>query len=146
MSMLIVRKAGAVVLSKSDPSLVALIFRAGHGDWSFPKGHVEEGETSVRAMAREVAEETGLSVHSVGVPLPAMEYDHPSGSHVILDMFLAQSEDDTALRTEFNGDRVVWVDYAEVADRLSHENVRQYYSGVQARIKTTIDGLRVVEP
>jgi len=42
-----------------------------------------------------------------------VEYDHSSGSHIILEMFIAQPEDDAAPRTEFNDDRVVWVDYAE---------------------------------
>ncbi|MFH2062557.1 MAG: NUDIX domain-containing protein [bacterium] len=140
---LVVRKAGAVVLSADDPGLVALLHRAKEGDWSFPKGHVEAGEDAAAAVIREVAEETGLSVRFVDRPLPPMEYLDSLGRRVILEMFLTRSEDDSALEVEHDGDEVAWFGLAEVAGRLSHENVRQYYSGVRAQIKAVTDRLRI---
>lgn len=32
----------------------------GRGYWSFPKGHIEKGEKSLKTAFREVAEETGI--------------------------------------------------------------------------------------
>lgn len=37
--------------------------------WTFPGGHVEWGETVTAAARREIAEETGLVVETVGAPL-----------------------------------------------------------------------------
>jgi ADP-ribose pyrophosphatase YjhB (NUDIX family) len=61
-----IRCVGAVVVG-SDGRLL-LVRRAnapGRGLWSLPGGRVEPGETDEQAVAREVAEETGLRV-SVG--------------------------------------------------------------------------------
>lgn len=38
-----------------------LVFESGSQCWSFPKGHVEKGETDVQAALRELFEETGLT-------------------------------------------------------------------------------------
>lgn len=59
-------KAGAIV-SRNDGSEILLVYRAKHDDWSFPKGHIEEGENPEQAMRREVVEETGLTVKKVRV-------------------------------------------------------------------------------
>ena len=42
-------KSGAIV-EKNSGSEVLLVYRAKHDDWSFPKGHVEDGETPEQAM------------------------------------------------------------------------------------------------
>ncbi len=58
-----VRCVGAVVTDEAGRLL--LVRRAnepGRGLWSLPGGRVEPGETDAEALAREVAEETGLAV------------------------------------------------------------------------------------
>jgi 8-oxo-dGTP diphosphatase len=77
---------GAVVLD-GDGRLL-LVRRAnppGAGLWSVPGGRVESGEDDATALAREVAEETGLGV-VVGELLGTVERDGPGGvSYVIAD-------------------------------------------------------------
>lgn len=136
--MLIIQKAGAIVLSQKDPAFVALLYQSKQDDWSFPKGRVEKGESAVETMRREVAEETGLPVRLVGGELPPMEYVHPNGDCIIVHLFLMQSEDDVALKTEFKGDKIVWVSYKEVADKLSYDNAKQYYYKILRRIEDEI--------
>jgi 8-oxo-dGTP pyrophosphatase MutT (NUDIX family) len=59
----VVRAAGGLVVRMGvDGREVALIHRPHRDDWSFPKGHLEPGETDLEAACREVAEETGLAV------------------------------------------------------------------------------------
>ena len=53
--------AGAIAWR--DDGEVAVVHRPRYGDWSFPKGKVDRGETMPFAAVREVAEETGLAVH-----------------------------------------------------------------------------------
>lgn len=73
--------AGAVV---RDGDGRLLLVRRGHapaaGRWSLPGGRVEAGETPQAAAAREVAEETGLTV-AVGALLATV----PLGDYVVHD-------------------------------------------------------------
>ena len=58
---------GAVIL---DGRRVLLVKRGGQpsaGKWSLPGGLVDLGETTVEAIAREVAEECGLRIRIAGV-------------------------------------------------------------------------------
>lgn len=140
--MALVQKAGAIILSEKDPSLVALLYREKQKDWSFPKGHVEQRESVVETMQREVVEETGLSVYLVSEPLPSMEYDHLNGDHILVHMFLMRSENDLELKPEFMGDKIVWVNFEEVTARLSYDNIKKYYLMVFNQIKKTVDKLK----
>lgn len=38
-----------------------LMIQYRHGHWEFPRGHMEEGETELETMVREVREETGIT-------------------------------------------------------------------------------------
>lgn len=140
--MRIVQKAGAIILSKENPECIALLYRSRENDWSFPKGHVEEGESIQETTKREIAEETGLSVRCIGDELPLMEYHHPNGDHISIHMFLMQSESDLTLRTEYKNDKIAWMQYEEVAHMLSYENAQQYYQKNFPYIKDAIIALQ----
>jgi 8-oxo-dGTP pyrophosphatase MutT (NUDIX family) len=66
---------------------VLLMQRADNGEWDFPGGAMELGETLSEALTREVAEETGLLVKPirlVGVYTSARDhnYTYPNGDQV----------------------------------------------------------------
>jgi 8-oxo-dGTP pyrophosphatase MutT (NUDIX family) len=121
-----VKKAGAIILGARDPKEVLLLFRSKHNDWSFPKGHIEAGESGLDAVAREAKEETGLEI-VVLKALSSMEYRNDKEGQVSCEMFLARSKDDDALIFENEGDRLLWVGYQEVTQRLSYQNLREWY-------------------
>ena len=57
------KSCGAVVHRKYHGNTEILLIRhVKSGYWSFPKGHVEKGETEVETAVREIKEETGLDV------------------------------------------------------------------------------------
>lgn len=130
------------MLSQRDPNLVAILYRAKHRDWTFPKGHVEPGEATSDTTRREVSEETGLPVRSVSGELPPLRYAHPSGDSIVLHMFLLQSTDDAKLKSEHAGDKVTWTDYREVAARLSYQNVKEYYLSIFDEVANSIERIR----
>src|SRR6266508_4759457 len=58
----VVHAAGGVIARQTERGAleVLLIHRPHRGDWTFPKGKVEPGETDEACALREVEEETGL--------------------------------------------------------------------------------------
>ena len=51
--------AGGVILEDGNVLLIQMQNLRGEKVWTFPKGHLEPGETPEQAALREVAEETG---------------------------------------------------------------------------------------
>lgn len=55
------------------------------GQWEFPGGKIEDGETPQRALVREIKEELDIIVE-VGDLIATIEYDYPS-FHLSMDCF-----------------------------------------------------------
>jgi ADP-ribose pyrophosphatase YjhB (NUDIX family) len=109
---------GAVVL---DGSRVLLIKR-GHaplkGQWSLPGGGVETGETLEEAIAREVLEETGLTVE-VGPMVEVLDrisrdVDGRVEYHFVLIDFVCRPTGGM-LRGASDADDAAWVPIADLA-------------------------------
>ena len=74
-----VRAAGGVPVRETPDGVeVLLVHRPRYGDWTFPKGKRERGETDEECAVREVREETGL-VCALGEELPATSYRDARG-------------------------------------------------------------------
>ena len=52
--------AGGVVVKEQAGELKVLLIKDSYGRWTWPKGHIEEGESPAQAALREITEETGL--------------------------------------------------------------------------------------
>lgn len=74
-----VHAAGGVLWKVDDGArTVLLVHRPKYGDWTFPKGKLEPGETDEEAAHREVLEETGLECE-LGRELPMVRYRDNKG-------------------------------------------------------------------
>ncbi|MBI3983300.1 MAG: NUDIX domain-containing protein, partial [Gemmatimonadetes bacterium] len=66
--------AGGVVFRCVDGELRWLLILDRHGNWGFPKGHVERGELPSEAARRETTEETGVARLELCGPLGSVEW------------------------------------------------------------------------
>jgi 8-oxo-dGTP pyrophosphatase MutT (NUDIX family) len=84
----VIHAAGGIVVRRDDDGVrVAVVWRSERGDWTFPKGKLDSGETYEQAACREVEEETGLvctALRFVGTT----EYQHRKGRPKVVAYFL----------------------------------------------------------
>ena len=56
------KSCGSVIYKFENNSIYILLIKHNKGHWSFPKGHMENGETEYQTAIREVKEETNLDI------------------------------------------------------------------------------------
>ena len=115
-----IRAAGAVVWR--DSGEIAVVHRPRYGDWSFPKGKLDRGETMPFAAVREVAEETGLSAH-LGPLLGDVHYRVPEGNKVVR-YWSARAVEGT-FEPNAETDELKWVAPADAAGLLTYAHDRE---------------------
>jgi 8-oxo-dGTP diphosphatase len=114
----IIRCVGGVV--RDSPGRLLLVQRArdpGRGTWSLPGGRVEPGESDPEAVARELLEETGLTVH-VDDLVGSVDRPAPAGVYRIFDYYCRVIAGDPIAGDDALA--VAWVDRAQFA-ALEHE-------------------------
>ena len=74
---------GGVVFRRFTDGPKYLLILDGHGNWGFPKGHEETGESAEQTARREIQEETGLTALTLHAALPALEWTFSSGRTLV---------------------------------------------------------------
>jgi len=128
-----IKKVGAIVLNPQDLTKVILIYRAKQRDWSFPKGHVEPGEDLFEAAKRELLEETGIGM-VVLANLDNLEYQDSRGNNITVFMYLGVA-DFGNFRPEHDGDYVEWVSLDDIEEKLTYQNLKDYFCQIRKTIK-----------
>jgi 8-oxo-dGTP diphosphatase len=119
-----VRAAGGIVLrgEEGDRS-VALVHRPRYGDWSFPKGKLEDGEDEASAALREVEEETGLRCH-LGPIVGSVTYKDRRGRPKVVRYFQMDA-DGGVFAPNLEVDELRWVPVEDAARLLSYAHDRR---------------------
>lgn len=90
--------------------------------WSFPKGHMEMGETEVQTALRELYEETGLTAQLDTGEKAVMEYSISPGVRKQVVLFLGQVQGTPKTRPgEIS--RLRWVTASQLKDHLFTDTV-----------------------
>ena len=80
-----VRVVAAVICSEDKIFATARGYGEFKGQWEFPGGKIEPGETPQEALVREIQEELDVKIE-VGDLIDTIEYDYPS-FHLSMDCF-----------------------------------------------------------
>lgn len=128
------KKAGCILINL-DNKEVALVCR--NGEYSFPKGHLEENETLQECAIRETIEETGHNCHLLNnKELSIIKYNDSEGNEIENHLFLAI--DDGLSKIEINEkdkEITVWKKYNEVEETLSHQNQKEFWNEIKFEIE-----------
>ena len=120
--------AGGVVFRCADAGVCFLLILDGHGNWGFPKGHIERDERPDQAARREVTEETGVAQLDLVGPLGVIEWwfqFRGDRIHKRCHFFLYRAGTDVAAPQREEG--IVecrWCPPGTAAELLSHRNTR----------------------
>jgi 8-oxo-dGTP diphosphatase len=112
----VVRAAGGVV---ARDGRLLLVHRPQYGDWTFPKGKAEPGESDEACAVREVEEETGLRCE-LGAELPSTQYTDSRGRPKRVRWWRMEPVAGAFAPTD-EVDEIRWSTASEAAELLSYE-------------------------
>jgi 8-oxo-dGTP pyrophosphatase MutT (NUDIX family) len=128
----VVRAAGGVVVRERDGGLeVLVVHRPKYGDWTFPKGKADAGESDEDCARREVEEETGLCCE-LERELASTSYLDGHGRPKRVRYWLMRPVGGE-LRFEHEVDDAVWLAPAEARERLSYGRDLDVLEGATVR-------------
>jgi 8-oxo-dGTP diphosphatase len=121
-----IKAAGAVVWREEVPFEleVLLVHRPQYDDWSFPKGKVEDGETSIAAAFREVKEETGVTA-IFGQYLGSSSYKIADSKKKVKYWMAMGLPHSAPFVSNVEVDKIEWVSIKEARHFLSYDDDRE---------------------
>ena len=132
------KSAGCIVFHKSEAGYVRfLVVRdVAHGNWGFPKGHLEQGETEQEAALRETKEEVGLEVELIDGFRKEIEYTMANGKKKTAVYFLAKANTTDIDYSECNEiDNHAWLTPYEALGRVTFVNAAMFIQDARTFLK-----------
>ena len=129
----VVLKAGCILLNieKNQIALVSI-----KGAYSFPKGHLEKGETIKECARRETIEETGHDVEIIGEELAITKYiSSLTGENVETHLFFGIDLGVTnKIINENDKELTEWFEIDEVEEKLVFQNLKNTWKEIKPKI------------
>lgn len=130
------KSCGAIVYRKFHGNTeILLIKHINSGHWSFPKGHVETGETEMETAKREIKEETAIDVIIDPTFRETVTYSPKKDTVKVVVYFLARAKNVNFTPQESEIAEIRWVDISYAGNILSYENDRTIVSRAKNAIK-----------
>ena len=130
------KSCGALVVRREqDQYYILMIRHKAGGNRSFPKGHVEEGETEYETALREVMEETSSRIAIVSDFRATVNYRPSPGvmKEVVYFLAFTTSADIKARAGEIA--EVEWVPLEKAEEYLAHDNDKTVFRAAMERMQ-----------
>ena len=130
------KSCGALVVRREqDQYYILMIRHKAGGNRSFPKGHVEEGETEYETALREVREETSSRIAIVSDFRATVNYRPSPGvmKEVVYFLAFTTSADIKARAGEIA--EVEWVPLEKAEEYLAHDNDKTVFRAAMERMQ-----------
>ncbi len=121
------RSCGAIVFKEMEGALHVLVIQHGAGHWSFPKGHMEEGESEHETAIREVFEETGIKIEITSDFRGESTYSPRKGVRKTVTFFIGSFLGGDILPQEGEIYAVHWMRAADVVPLLTFDKDRSIF-------------------
>lgn len=118
------KSCGAIIIYKESESTYKVLLVKNHNgrNFSFPKGHVEKGESEKETAIREIKEETGLDVEIIDDFREVSDYTPFGKIKKRVVFFMAQAFSDKVSIQEEELDSYKWVDLYDADKACTYDN------------------------
>ncbi len=128
-------KAGTILINGNK---IGLVYRDIYDDYSFPKGHVEEGESFIECAIRETNEETKREVKVLmEKEIYIEQYKDSKGNDCECHYFLVEDagkSDNDSLEVH----DLYWIDFDEVENTLSYVSLKKLWNSIKKTVREHI--------
>ncbi len=130
-----IKKAGTILINLEDKK-VGLIYRKKHEDYSFPKGHLEKGETLLECAVRETEEETLRKNHLLNGNVVAIDrYSSGEENDVETYYYLAIDDGETSKDIPLKDrEEILWKNVNEVYNLLTYNNLKEIWIRIKDEV------------
>ena len=119
------KSCGAIIYSEKDGKRYYLVEHMLQGHHSFCKGHVERDETEHQTAAREIMEETGLSVEFVDGFRECIEYSPYKECIKTVVFFLARAKGTDVIVQKEEVNDIIWLVFENAMTTLTFDSDRE---------------------
>lgn len=135
--------SGGIIVKKGHDGLKVLLIKDIYGHWTWPKGHIEAGETPQEAAVREIGEETGLKGLNLVGAADKVEYYFKSGGRRIfktVQFYLFEAADSATIKVRTSEiEKAEWFSAQQALEQVE-------YKGAKALLKKALDAFLSRQP
>ncbi len=130
------KSCGAVIFARRGEDILWLVEHMRKGHTSLCKGHVEHGETEHDTAAREIREETALSVTFLDGFRERIEYSPYEGCMKEVIFFLARADSTEVTAQPEEVSSIQWLSYENALAALTYEDDRRILTAAREYLKS----------
>jgi len=122
---------------KKGKEVKIMLIKDAYGRWSFPKGHIEKGESAENAALREISEETGLKKLKIVEKLGTINYIFTLKGRKIFKTFIIYliEAGDSRFKISWEIKDAKWFNSDDALEKIGYSNSKPILKKAIKRIE-----------